>query len=157
MSVKYFTGNNLNAHSTKSSGDVKTYPTSRSGSTKPTAWWLPETAPVNNADGIDAKGQGVGSKYDRVLAKISSSSAQNVTKTRGSAPIGKYNLGRMMKWRKTLKKLHTAAGFSAGGAKGERNMFTAKGNNNTGGTSQPKNSNPPLADHYPLYPIDQGK
>jgi hypothetical protein len=64
----------------------------------------------------------------------------------------------MWKYRKTLKKLATAAGFAVGGAVGERNMFTNKGNGNTGDTAMPKNvQSKPLADSYELYPIDAGK
>jgi hypothetical protein len=64
----------------------------------------------------------------------------------------------MYKWRKTLKKLSSAAGFTTNGAVGERNMFTGKGNGNTGDTALTKNNQSlPLADSYELYPIDAGK
>ena len=146
MSIKYFTGNNLKG---KMAG---------SGLTAPTQFYLPETAPVNGADGIDRKGHVALSKYEAALAKVYSSSAQNVTKTRGAAMIGKYELGKLWKWRKTLKKLHTAAGHAVGAAVGERNMFTTKGNGNTGDTARPKNAQQtPLADSYELFPIDAGK
>lgn len=159
MSHKYFTGNGLDAHRVKASGDVKTYPTSRAGGlTAPTLWWVPETPPVAGADGIDRKGHAALSKYEAVIAKVHSTSAANVTKTRGNACIGKYELGKMWKYRKTLKKLHTAAGHAVGAAVGERNMFTTKGNGNTGATARPKNfQQTPLADSYELFPIDAGK
>jgi hypothetical protein len=156
MSLKYFTGNNLDAHSTKSSGDVKTYPTSRSGDTKPTVAWFPETEPVNNADGIDAKGQGVGSKWDRMKAKVHSTSALAMKggKARGTYCIGKYELGKMWKYRKTLKKILSATGQAAasGTPKGERNMFSDKGAGHTG----TKHSKAAATDHA-LYPIAQAK
>jgi hypothetical protein len=61
MSIKYFTGNNVASNS--ASGKIGTL-------TAPTSFWFPETEPVDNADGIDAKGQGVGSKWDRISAKV---------------------------------------------------------------------------------------
>lgn len=142
MSNNYFTGNNLKG---KKAG---------SGKTAPTKYYLPETEPLNNVDGIDAKGQGKGSKWDRIKSKVYSASAQNVTKTRAAAFIGKYNLGRKWKYRKTLKKLLTATGAAAstGTPKGERNMFSDKGNGHTG----TKNS-APAATQHPLYPIDSTK
>ena len=154
MSIKYFTGCNLDGHSTKSSGDVKTYPTSRSGDTKPTKWYLPETAPVAGADGIDRKGHAALSKYEAALAKVYSASAQNVTKTRAAALIGKYDFGKMWKYRKTLKKILTATGTAAatGSPVGERNMFSDKGNGHTG----TKHSKAAATDHA-LYPIAQAK
>lgn len=149
MSIKYFTGCNVAGNTV--AGKIGTL-------TAPTYFWHPETAPANNQDGIDAKGQGKGSKWDRIKAKVHSTSAANHTKTRGAACIGKYNLGRMYKYRKTMKKLATAAGFAVGGAVGERNMFSNKGNGNTGDTAMPKNvQQTPLADSYEVFPIDAGK
>ena len=151
MSMSYFTGSNA---------ATNTAATKDSRHTAMTYYWFPETEPVNNADGIDAKGQGKGSKWDRIKSKIHSTTAirQKGGKARGAACIGKYNLGRMIKYRKTLKKLHTAAGHAVGAAKGERNMFTTKGNGNTGNTARPKNAQSlPLADSYELFPIDAGK
>jgi hypothetical protein len=158
MSIKYFTGSNASSYAVKTRTGSLDYPTSRLGATALTYFWFPETEPADNADGIDAKGQGKGSKWDRVSAKIHSTTAQNHTKTRAAACIGKYNLGRLVKYRKTMKKLASAAGFTAGGAKGERNMFSNKGNGNTGDTAKTKNNQClPLADSYELYPIDAGK
>jgi hypothetical protein len=153
MSIKYFTGNNVAGNSC--SGKIGTL-------TAPTAFWYPETAPVNNVDGIDAKGQGVGSKFDRIKAKVHSTSALAIKggKGRGTFCVAKYDLGKMWKYRKTLKKLLTAAGASAstGTPKGERNMYSLKGNGNTGDTAAPKNvQQTPLADSYELWPIDAGK
>jgi hypothetical protein len=134
MSVKYFTGNNLDTRNTKASGDVKTYPTSRSGLTAPTSWALPETEPVDNADGVDVKpNRTVDSitvpKYIRIRQKVYSKTGDSIGKgfennvgcisnkggtsgkARASHLKGKYNLGHMWRWRKTLKKMHTAAGF----------------------------------------------
>jgi hypothetical protein len=153
MSIKYFTGNNVagNSHSGKDSA-----------LTAPTYYWFPETVPVDNVDGIDAKGQGVGSKWDRISAKVHGTSVLGIKggKSRGTYCRGKYELGKMWKYRKNLKKLMTAAGASAstGTPKGERNMYSLKGNGNTGDTARPKNfQQTPLADSYELFPIDAGK
>jgi hypothetical protein len=151
MSIKYFTGSNAAAN---------TYGVKDSRHTVMTYFWFPETAPADNQDGIDAKGQGKGSKWDRISAKVHSTTAlqQKGGKQRAAACIGKYDLGRMYKYRKNLKKLATAAGFAVGGAVGERNMFSNKGNGNTGDTAMPKNvQSLPLADSYELFPIDAGK
>jgi hypothetical protein len=80
-------------------------------------------------------------------------------KARAAACIGKYEHGKMVKYRKTLKKLMTAAGFtSSAGSVGERNMYSEKGNGNAGDTAKPKNDQSlPLADSFELYPIDAGK
>lgn len=166
MSIKYFTGNNLDATNTKTKSNgttvayVESKEASRSGLTKPTKWYLPETAPAAGVDGIDRKGHAALSKYEAVLAKIYSASALPASKTRGAALIGKHDHGKMWKYRKTLKKLLTAAGATAssGTPKGERNMYSLKGNGNTGDTVRPKNAQQtPLADSYELWPIDQGK
>jgi hypothetical protein len=151
MSIKYFTGNNVATNTV--AGKIGTL-------SAPTSFWYPETIPVNNADGIDAKGQGIGSKFDRIKAKVHGTSILGIKggKSRGTYCRGKYELGKMYKYRKTLKKLHTAAGHTAGSSVGERNMFTTKGNGNTGDTAMPKNvQQTPLADSYELYPIDAGK
>jgi hypothetical protein len=149
--MSYFTGSNAAANS---------YGVKDSRHTVMTYFWFPETEPADNADGIDAKGQGVGSKWDRISAKIHSTTAlqQKGGKQRAAACIGKYELGKMHKYRKTLKKLHSAAGHTAGASVGERNMFSTKGNGNTGDTARPKNAQSlPLADSYELFPIDAGK
>lgn len=150
--IKQFTGSNVATNS--QSGKIGTL-------TAPTYFWFPETEPADNADGIDAKGQGKGSKWDRVSAKVHSTTAlqQKGGKQRAAACVGKYDLGRMWKYRKTMKRLMTAAGFSATGtSKGERSMYNNKGNGNTGDTARPKNAQQtPLADSYELFPIDAGK
>jgi hypothetical protein len=168
MTVKYFTGGTLDAHKTKTKSNgttiayVEGVEAARNGGTALTAFWYPETAPLNNQDGTDAKGQGKGSKWDRIKAKVHSTTALAMKggKARGTYCIGKYELGKMWKYRKTLKKQFSAAGFAVGGAVGERNMYTSKGNGNTGSTAKTKtalNGIVPLADSYELFPIDAGK
>jgi hypothetical protein len=93
MSMKYFTGSNANAYAVKASSDVHDFPSSRLGATAMTYFWFPETVPSDNEDGIDPKGQGKGSKWDRIKSKVHSTTAANHTKTRGVACIGKYELG----------------------------------------------------------------
>jgi len=144
--IKQFTGSNLKG---KKSG---------SGLTAPTYFWMPETAPLNNQDGMDIKNMNAISKFVRATTGYHSTAAANHTKTRGAACVGKYKLHKLVRFRKTMKKLATAAGFAVGGAIGERNMFTNKGNGNTGDTAKPKNNQQtPLADSYEVYPIDAGK
>jgi hypothetical protein len=129
MSVKYFTGcNNVTSGGKNQSSD-----------TALDVLGLPDTEPADNADGIDAKGQGKGSKWDRIKSKVYSTSALQMKggKQRTTKLTGKYDLGKMMKYRKTLKKLYTDIGFAAHGAsKGERNMFSGKGD---GGNSSKYN------------------
>jgi hypothetical protein len=151
MSIKYFTGSNVAANNY--AGKVATL-------TSMTSFWYPETPPVNNADGVDVK-PGTTAKFTRIAAKVHNTSALKIKggKGRGTMCIAKYELGKMWKYRKTLKKLMTAAGFAATGtSKGERSMYNNKGNGNTGDTARPKNAQQtPLADSYELWPMDAGK
>jgi hypothetical protein len=161
MTIKYFTGSNLDTRNTKVSGDVKTYPTSRSGKTTGdlTSLGLPETEPsATDEDGIDVKpnrtvDSTVASKYVRIRRKVyaktgdtygktgaqancnkgvrvnygAANPATGTPKTRVSALKGKYEHGKMWKYRKTLKRLMTDIGFTAQNASvGERNMFNGK-------------------------------
>jgi hypothetical protein len=142
MSVKYFTGcNNVTSGGKNQSSD-----------TALDVLGLPDTEPADNADGIDAKGQGKGSKWDRIKAKVYSASAIQMKggKARGTKLTGKYDLGKMMKYRKTLKKLYTDIGFAAHGtSKGERNMFSGKGDGHEGNKNNKADAN-----DSPLYPMD---
>jgi hypothetical protein len=116
---------------------------------------LPDTEPANNADGIDAKGQGKGSKWDRIKAKVYSTTALQMKggKQRSTHLIGKYDHGKMVKYRKTLKKLFTDIGFAAAGSsKGERNTYNGKGNGHTGTKNSKAHAN-----DYPLFPLDGAK
>jgi hypothetical protein len=71
-------------------------------------------------------------------------------KQRTTKLTGKYDLGKMMKYRKTLKKLYTDIGFAAHGAsKGERNMFSGKGDGHEGNKNNKADAN-----DSPLYPLD---
>ena len=146
MSVKYFTGcNNVTSGGKNQSSD-----------TALDVLGLPDTQPVNNADGTDAKGQGKGSKWDRIIAKVYSATAIQMKggKARGTKLIGKYNLGHMVKYRKTLKKLFTDIGFAAQGSSvGERNMYNGKNNGCVAGVKHSKAN----ANDYPLYPLDGAK
>lgn len=156
MSLKYFTGcNNITGGGKNQSSD-----------TALTALGLCETEPVNNADGVDVK-PGTTAKYTRILNKVYSKTTDsfgktfannvgcsNVTKTRANRLKGKYELGKMWKYRKTLKKLLTATGQAAasGTPKGERNMYSIKGNGHTG----VKHSKAAAGD-YCLYPMSSAK
>lgn len=146
MSQKYFTGSNNVVGGGKN----------QLGDTGLTKLGKPETVPVDTVDGIDAKGQGKGSKWDRIYAKMYSTTALEMKggKARTTKLIGKYNLGRMWKYRKTLKKLFTATGAAAatGTPKGERNMFSLKGQSN----ARAKHSKGAATDNT-LYPISQTK
>lgn len=164
MSIKYFTGcNNITGGGKNQSSD-----------TALDSLGLPDTEPADNADGIDAKGQGQGSKWDRIRKKIYSKTTDTYGKTgkfsantmkgckpansntranriRGSA---KYNLGRMYKYRKTLKKIFTDIGFAAQGSSvGERNMYNGKNNGCVADVKHSKAN----ANDYPLYPMDGAK
>ena len=163
MSVKYFTGTN-NSTSKNQTGDTAVTPQG-----------LCETEPVAAVDGMVPKPKRADTAtaatnmtvYQRIRQKIYSKTTdghgksfannvgcQNITKTRANRLAGKYNLGQMWKYRKTLKKLLTATGEAAatGTPLGHRNMFSAKGQ---GGASA-KNSKPAGTD-YPLYPMDDSK
>ena len=152
MTIKYFTGSNLDTRNVKASGDVKTYPTSRSGKSTSvlTTMGLPETEPAANEDGIDPKPDRNLSKYTLILYKVFSKTtdtlgksfennvgcrvnygaanpATGTPKTRVSKLKGKYEHGKMWKYRKTLKRLMTDIGFTAqSGSIGERNMYNGK-------------------------------
>ena len=163
MSIKYFTGcNNVTGGGKNQLSD-----------TGMTTLGLAETEPVDNADGVDAKPHSV-SKYGRILKKIYSKTTDTYGKTglfsaevmkgckpansntrasriRGSA---KYNLGRLVKYRKTLKKLFTDIGFSAQGSSvGERNMYNGKNNGCVADVKHSKAN----ANDYPMYPMDGAK
>ena len=174
MTIKYFTGCNLDTRNTKASGDVKTYPTSRSGKTLQdlTSMGLAETEPADNADGTDPKpdrtvDSATAAKYVRIRRKVYSktgdtigkSFANNVgcrqsrgtTKSRVSMLTGKYEQGKMWKYRKTLKRLFTATGFAAQASSiGERNMFNGKNNGRVGNYKTASGG----ATEYPLYPLN---
>jgi len=145
MSVKYFTGcNNVTSGGKNQSSD-----------TALDVLGLPDTEPSNNEDGIDAKGQGKGSKWDRIKAKVYSATALQMKggKARSTHLTGKYDLGKMVKYRKTLKKIFTDIGFAAQGSSvGERNLYNGKNNGHTGTKNSKANAN-----DYPLYPLDGGK
>ena len=164
MSVKYFTGcNNVTGGGKNQSSD-----------TALTSLGLPETEPADTADGIDPKpnrtvDSATDSKYVRIRRKVYSKTGDTYGKpsgpnagcigmkggkSRASMLKGKYNLGHMYKYRKTLKKLLSATGQAAatGTPKGERNMYSAKGNGHTG----VKHSKVAAAD-YCVYPISGSK
>jgi hypothetical protein len=160
MTVKYFTGcNNV-------TGGGK----NQLSSTALDALGISDTEPVSNADGIDVKpNRTVDSitvpKYIRIRQKVYSKTGDTIGKgfennvgclsqkggkARVSHLKGKYNLGHMWKYRKTLKRLFTDIGFAAAGSSvGERNTYNGKGNGHTG----TKNSKAAAGD-YPLYPLD---
>jgi hypothetical protein len=163
MSIKYFTGcNNITGGGKNQSSD-----------TALVSLGIADTEPADNADGIDAKPHNV-SKYGRILKKIYSKTTDTYGKStlfsatcmkgckpansntrasriRGSA---KYNLGRLVKYRKTLKKLFTDIGFTAQASSvGERNMYNGK---NNGCVADVKHSKANEND-YPMYPMDGAK
>ena len=164
MSIKYFTGTNLITGGGKCQNSTDT---------KLDSLGIADTEPVNTADGVDVK-PGTVAKYNRILKKIYSKTTDTYGKTalfsaecmkgckpansntrasriRGSA---KYNLGKLVKYRKTLKKLFTDIGFSAQGSSvGERNMYNGK---NNGCVADVKHSKANEND-YPLYPMDGAK
>jgi hypothetical protein len=165
MSIKYFTGcNNVvsggkNQHTGTTTGQ--------------TTLGIPETEPVSGADGIDVKpnrtvDSATVAKYVRIRQKVFSKTGDTIGKgwennvgcigqkggkVRASHLKGKYNLGHMMKWRKTLKKMFTDIGHTAhSGGIGERNMFTGKGDGHEGNKNGKADAN-----DSPLYPMDQVK
>ena len=164
MSIKYFIGTNLVTGGGKCQNDTDTALASLG---------LAETEPSNTEDGVDAKPHSV-SKYGRILKKIYSKTTDTYGKTglfsaegmkgckpansntrasriRGSA---KYNLGRLVKYRKTLKKLFTDIGFAAqGDSVGERNMYNGKNNGTVAGVKYSKADE----NDYPMYPMDGAK
>jgi hypothetical protein len=166
MSMNYFTGCNLNAYTTKVQGTAKTgYPTSRYGGTKLTAFGLCETEPSANEGGLTPKGQGHGNVYVRLRKKVYTKTTDSHGKsfanygvrpgnsnTRANGLGGaKYDLAKMWKYRKTLKKtLDNAVGTTTN--KGCRNMYTNKGAGHTG----TKHSKPAAAQQV-YWPMDQGK
>ena len=164
MSIKYFTGTNLITGGGKCQNDTDSALKSLG---------IADTEPVNTADGVDAKPHSV-SKYGRILKKIYSKTTDTYGKTglfsaevmKGCKPANsntrasrikggsKYNLGRMWKYRKTLKKLFTDIGFAAQGSSfGERNMYNGKNNGYVANVKHSKAN----ANYYPLYPMDQVK
>jgi hypothetical protein len=181
--IKYFIGTNLDTRNTKVSGDVKTYPTSRSGKTTGdlTSLGLPETEPSQtNEDGIDVKpnrtvDSTTDSKYTRVRIKCYTKTGDTIGKSGSTAPWvnqsnnagclvnkggtsgksrvsmlkGKYEHGKMWKYRKTLKRLFTDIGFTAQNASvGERNMYNGKNNGRVGNYKSIEDAN-----DYCLYPM----
>jgi hypothetical protein len=173
MTIKYFIGTNQDTRNTKASGDVKDYPTSRSGKTTGdlTSLGLPETEPsATNEDGIDVKPNRTvdsitSSKYTRIRQKVYAKTGDSIgkagfdtetnkgvrihTNARVSALKGKYELGKMWKYRKTLKRLFTDIGFAAqNGSVGERNMFNGKNNGRVGNYKSIEDAN-----DYCLYPM----
>jgi len=126
------------------------YPTSRSGKTTSeiTSLGLSETKPsATNEDGIDVKPNRTvdsitDSKYTRIRTKVYSKTGDSIGKAfennvgclgmrggkaRASMLKGKYELGKMWKYRKTLKRLMTDIGFTAqSNSKGERNLYNGK-------------------------------
>lgn len=163
MSINYFTGTN-NSTSKNQTGD-----------TAMTALGLCETEPVAAVDGMEPKpnvadGATAATNltvYQRIRQKVYSKTGdgqgksfannvgcQNVTKTRADRLSGKYELGKMWKYRKTLKKLFTATGTAAAssGNLGHRNMYTLKGQSN----AVAKNGKPAATDNC-LYPMDDSK
>ena len=171
MGVKYFIGTNLDTRNTKASGDVKTYPTSRSGKTTGdlTSMGLPETEPVSGEDGIDVKpnrtvDSATQSKYTRIRTKVYSKTGDSIGKAfennvgclgmqggkgRVSKLKGKYELGKMWKYRKTLKRLFTDIGYTAqSGSVGERNLYNGKNNGRVGNYKSIEDAN-----DYCLFPL----
>jgi len=161
MSVNYFTGSNNVVGGGKN----------QSSDTGLTALGLAETEPVSGADGIDVKpnrtvDSATQSKYTRIRTKVYSKTGDTIGKGfennvgclgmkggkgRVSHLKGKYELGKMWKYRKTLKRLWTSDGHAAYGAEiGER--FT-KGSGYFGAK---KHSKPQNGD-YVLFPIDETK
>ena len=156
MSIKYFIGcNNITGGGKNQLSD-----------TGMTTLGLAETEPVDNADGVDVK-PGSTAKYTRILNKVFSKTTDSIGKsfannvgclpaykTRKDHLKGKYELGKMWKYRKTLKKLFTDIGFAAQGSSvGERNMYNGKNNGCVAGVKHSKAN----ANDYPLYPMDQVK
>lgn len=157
MSIKYFIGcNNVTGGGKNQLSD-----------TGMTTLGLAETEPVNNADGVDVK-PGTTAKYTRILNKVFSKTTDTIGKsfannvgckpansnTRANKLNGKYELGKMWKYRKTLKKLFTDIGFAAqASSKGERNMYNGKNNGCVASVKHSKAN----ANDYPLYPMDQVK
>jgi hypothetical protein len=163
MSINYFTGTN-NSTSKNQTSD-----------TAMTALGLCETEPVAGVDGLVPKPNVADAAtaatnltiYQRIRQKVYSKTSdghgksfannvgcQNITKTRADRLSGKYELGKMWKYRKTLKKLFTATGNAAAssGNLGMRNMYTLKGK----GCASAKNTKPAGTDN-PLYPMDDSK
>ena len=158
MSIKYFTGCNNVVGGGKNQHTGTTTGLSVLGHV--------ETAPADTVDGVDVK-PGTTSKYTRILNKVFSKTTDSIGKsfannvgclpaykTRKNHLKGKYELGKMWKYRKTLKKLLTATGVIAqASSKGERNMYNGK---NNGCVANVKHSKASSGD-YPLYPMNQVK
>ena len=167
MSIKYFTGTNLITGGGKCQNDTDT---------KLDSLGIADTEPsATNEDGIDVKPNRTvdsitDTTYTRIRHKIYSktgdsygkSFANNVgcrpanSNTRASRIKGgsKYNLGRMWKYRKTLKRLFTDIGYTAqSGSFGIRNMYNGKNNGCVAGVKHSKAN----ANDYPMYPMDGAK
>jgi len=166
MSIKYFTGcNNVTGGGKNQSSD-----------TALDSLGIADTEPsATNEDGIDVKPNRTvdsitDTTYTRIRHKIYSktgdsygkSFANNVgcrpanSNTRASRIKGgsKYNLGRMWKYRKTLKRLFTDIGYTAqNGSFGIRNMYNGKNNGCVAGVKHSKAN----ANDYPMYPMDGAK
>jgi hypothetical protein len=165
MSIKYFTGcNNITGGGKNQSSD-----------TALDSLGIADTEPADNADGVDLKpnrtvDSATDTQYTRIRRKIYSktgdtygkSFANNVgckpanSNTRVSRIKGgsKYNLGRMWKYRKTLKRLFTDIGFAAQGSSvGIRNMYNGKNNGCVADVKHSKAN----ANDYPMYPMDGNK
>jgi len=160
---KYFTGcNNVTSGGKNQSSD-----------SAQVSLGLPDTEPVSGADGIDVKpnrtvDSATVSKYVRIRQKVYSKTGDTIGKSfannvgglgmkggkgRASKLTGKYELGKMWKWRKTLKKMFTDIGHAAhSGGIGERNMFTGKGDGHEGNKNNKADAN-----DSPLYPMDGAK
>ena len=167
MSINYFIGTNLITGGGKCQN---------SGDTKLDSLGIADTEPsVTNEDGIDVKPNRTvdsvtDTTYTRIRHKIYSktgdsygkSFANNVgckpanSNTRASRIKGgsKYNLGRMWKYRKTLKRLFTDIGYTAqSGSFGIRNMYNGKNNGCVADVKHSKAN----ANDYPMYPMDGAK
>lgn len=160
---KYFTGcNNVTSGGKNQSSD-----------TAQDVLGIPDTEPVDNADGSDVKpNRTVDSitvpKYIRARQKVYSKTGDSIGKafennagclgmkggkSRASRLKGKYELGKMWKWRKNLKRLFTDIGFAAQASSvGERNLYNGKNNGHTGTKHSKAHAN-----DYPLYPMDGAK
>ena len=176
MTIKYFIGTNLDTRNTKVSGDVKTYPTSRSGKTTGDldSLGLPNTEPGANEDGVDPKPDRNLSKWELIRRKVYAKTGDSIgkagfdlntnkgclvnlggssSKSRVSRLKGKYEHGKMWKYRKTLKRLFTDIGFAAqSGSIGERNLYNGKNNGRVGNYKSIEDAN-----DYCLYPLSKLK
>lgn len=172
MSIKYFTGNNV-----FSANRVPAANSSASWSSiATTTFGKPENPLSTSHEGGFSPRQraATDTHYRRILDKMIASSSNAMVfvqgsnqkaienpggsgnKTRSVRLRGKYELGKLWKYRKTLKKLLDTGVDGAGAAsaanKGIRNMFTKKG---AGETTRSPGWTP--ANHYAMYPIHKTK